>query len=108
MQGAAAAQNGVSVVQPNVGRLHDWYNRHPGMIRDPNVRWACGGCCPVHPRLGLMLLRHSFQTTSTSSSPGTHRCMGYGRVRGAAAPTHPPINRLSHPSPPTCVYAGAH
>ncbi|KAL4856616.1 putative transaldolase [Chlorella vulgaris] len=37
VQGAAAAQNGISVVQPNVGRLHDWYNRHPGMIRDPNA-----------------------------------------------------------------------
>ena len=38
VQGAAAAQAGVSVIQPNVGRLHDWYNRHPGVIRDPNVR----------------------------------------------------------------------
>ncbi|PSC70606.1 putative transaldolase [Micractinium conductrix] len=43
VQGAAAAQNGIGVVQPNVGRLHDWYNRHPGVIRDPNEpseRWA--------------------------------------------------------------------
>ncbi|KAL4446251.1 hypothetical protein ABPG77_003058 [Micractinium sp. CCAP 211/92] len=37
VQGAAAAQSGISVVQPNVGRLHDWYNRHPGVIRDPNA-----------------------------------------------------------------------
>ena len=44
VQGAAAAQAGISVVQPNVGRLHDWYNRHPGVIRDPNVR-AGLGCC---------------------------------------------------------------
>lgn len=43
-QGAAAAQSGVSVIQPNVGRLHDWYNRHPGYIRDPKVRgWGAGG-----------------------------------------------------------------
>ena len=35
VQGAAAAQGGISVIQPNVGRLHDWYNRHPGYIRDP-------------------------------------------------------------------------
>jgi hypothetical protein len=56
VQGAAAAQNGISVVQPNVGRLHDWYNRHPGVIRDPSVRFtlnaaafwlpSCGGCHP--------------------------------------------------------------
>eukprot|EP00887_Chlorella_sp_A99_P006023 scaffold27.g6023.t1 len=38
VQGAAAAQAGVSVVQPNVGRLVDWYNRHPGMIRGPNAQ----------------------------------------------------------------------
>lgn len=43
VQGAAAAQNGISVVQPNVGRLHDWYNRHPGVIRDPNVSSAGAG-----------------------------------------------------------------
>ena len=40
VQGSAAAQSGISVVQPNVGRLHDWYNRHPGVIRDPNVSQA--------------------------------------------------------------------
>lgn len=42
VQGSAAAQSGISVVQPNVGRLHDWYNRHPGVIRDPNVSQASG------------------------------------------------------------------
>jgi hypothetical protein len=45
VQGAAAAQNGISVVQPNVGRLHDWYNRHPGMIRDPNVSPCLPASC---------------------------------------------------------------
>jgi len=38
VQGVAAAQAGVSVVQPNVGRTRDWYNKHPGVIRDPHVR----------------------------------------------------------------------
>lgn len=37
VQGAAAAQAGISVVQPNVGRTRDWYNKHPGVIRDPHV-----------------------------------------------------------------------
>lgn len=37
VQGVAAAQAGVSVVQPNVGRTRDWYTKHPGVIRDPHV-----------------------------------------------------------------------
>lgn len=41
IQGVAAAQAGVSVIQPNVGRTRDWYNKHPGIIRDPHVS------CPV-------------------------------------------------------------
>ncbi|PRW61225.1 putative transaldolase [Chlorella sorokiniana] len=61
VQGSAAAQSGVSVVQPNVGRLHDWYNRHPGVIRDPNApteAWAMAragyGSEQVNP--GLLLV----------------------------------------------------
>ena len=38
MQALAAAQAGVSVIQPNIGRLHDWYVKHPGFPRDPKVR----------------------------------------------------------------------
>ena len=34
-QGAAAAQAGVSVIQPNVGALADYYQRNPGLIRNP-------------------------------------------------------------------------
>jgi hypothetical protein len=30
VQGVAAMQAGASVIQPNVGRVRDWYNRHPG------------------------------------------------------------------------------
>lgn len=37
-QGIAAAQAGVSVIQVNVGRIQDWYNNHPGVIRDPQVK----------------------------------------------------------------------
>ena len=33
----AAAQAGASVIQPNIGRLDDWYAKHPGVIRDPKV-----------------------------------------------------------------------
>jgi hypothetical protein len=36
IQGVAAAQAGASVLQPNVGRVRDWYARHPGAIRDPH------------------------------------------------------------------------
>lgn len=36
-QGAAAAQAGVSVIQPNVGAVADWYKRHPGVIKNPKV-----------------------------------------------------------------------
>eukprot|EP00884_Botryococcus_braunii_P009450 jgi/Botrbrau1/18506/Bobra.0072s0084.2 len=35
VQAAAAAQAGVSVIQPNIGRLGDWYVKHPGVIRNP-------------------------------------------------------------------------
>jgi hypothetical protein len=37
VQATAAAQAGVSVIQPNIGRLDDWYNKHPGVIRDPKA-----------------------------------------------------------------------
>lgn len=37
-QAVAAAQAGISVIQPNLGILGDWYKRHPGAIRDPAVR----------------------------------------------------------------------
>lgn len=37
VQAVAAAQAGVSVIQINIGRLSDWYDRHPGVLRDPNA-----------------------------------------------------------------------
>lgn len=36
VQTAAAAQVGTSVVQINVGRISDWYDRNPGVLRDPH------------------------------------------------------------------------
>lgn len=35
VQGVAAMQAGASVLQPNVGRVRDWFAKHPGVIRDP-------------------------------------------------------------------------
>ena len=37
VQAIAAAQAGASVIQPNIGRLDDWYAKHPGVIRDPKA-----------------------------------------------------------------------
>lgn len=34
VQAQAAAQAGVSVIQPNVGRIMDWYKKHPGYIKN--------------------------------------------------------------------------
>lgn len=35
-QAVAAVEHGVSVIQINVGRINDWYDKNPGAIRDPN------------------------------------------------------------------------
>lgn len=37
VQAQAAAQAGVSVIQPNVGRIMDWYKKHPGYIKNLRV-----------------------------------------------------------------------
>lgn len=37
VQAQAAAQAGVSVIQPNIGRITDWYKRHPGYIKNQRV-----------------------------------------------------------------------
>ncbi len=55
IQGIAAAQAGVSVIQPNVGRTRDWYNRHPGVIRDPKgPREDTGFTSRIDPGIGLV------------------------------------------------------
>lgn len=43
VQAQAAAQAGVSVIQPNVGRIMDWYKKHPGYIRNQKVSLLV--CC---------------------------------------------------------------
>ncbi|GBG00054.1 transaldolase [Raphidocelis subcapitata] len=59
VQGIAAAQAGVSVIQPNVGRTRDWYNKHPGVIRDPHgPREDSGFASRVDP--GLQLVRRLY------------------------------------------------
>jgi transaldolase len=46
VQAAAAAQAGVSVISPNVGRIGDFYQRNPGAIRNPKVHLlvVCTAC----------------------------------------------------------------
>lgn len=39
-QAVAAAQMGTSVVLINMGRIDDWYQSHPGVIRDPTVLFS--------------------------------------------------------------------
>lgn len=61
VQGAAAAQAGVSVVQPNAGRLLDWYERHPGVIRDRHApremhAMATAGYGAKEANPGIMLI----------------------------------------------------
>ena len=53
VQAVAAAQAGVSVIQPNIGRLHDSYVNHPGFPPDPKAR-------PPPPRMpAAALLQHA-------------------------------------------------
>lgn len=47
VQAAAAAQAGVSVIQPNVGRIGDYYIKNPGAIRDHKVRAGLQGSGPL-------------------------------------------------------------
>jgi transaldolase len=61
VQGAAAAQAGVSVVSPNVGRTRDWYNAHPGVIRDPTgPREDSGFASRVDPGLSLVAQLYAY------------------------------------------------
>ena len=59
-QAVAAIDSGVSVLQLNVGRINDWYDRNPGAIRDPSgpretQAMAMAGCAVVeNPGLPLL------------------------------------------------------
>ena len=61
VQAVAAAQAGVSVIQPNIGRLADWYKQNPGAIKDPRVslRHAPKLVLPQHPPAYTPKLCHS-------------------------------------------------
>jgi transaldolase len=57
VQAAAAAQAGVSVLSPNVGRIGDFYQRNPGAIRDPKGPRQDAGTLPGqggNPGIGLV------------------------------------------------------
>lgn len=55
VQAAAAAQAGVSVVSPNVGRTRDFFNKFPGLVRDPHGprEDAGGGSATADPGVAL-------------------------------------------------------
>jgi len=58
-QAAAAAQAGASVIQPNIGRLKDWYTKHPGFVKDPKgPREDSGFSSDVNP--GIQLVERIF------------------------------------------------
>ena len=59
VQAVAACQAGVSVIQPNIGRLSDWYRLHPGFIRDPKgPREDSGFAAEVNP--GVLLVERLY------------------------------------------------
>mmetsp|Transcript_25893 Transcript_25893/g.56419 ORF Transcript_25893/g.56419 Transcript_25893/m.56419 type:complete len:389 (-) Transcript_25893:900-2066(-) len=61
VQGVAAAQAGASIVQPNVGRTRDWYNKNPGVIRDPKgPRQDAGYVSPVDPGVLLVIQLYNY------------------------------------------------
>jgi transaldolase len=74
VQATAAAQAGISVIQPNIGRLDDWYHKHPGVIRDPKVKFLCTRL-GHEPCIPPPCMQHSF-----SSSACTCGCLGATRV----------------------------
>jgi transaldolase len=61
VQAVAAAQAGVSVIQPNIGRIEDWYNQHPGFIRDPmGPRQDVGGLFKSDINPGVQLVQRMY------------------------------------------------
>ena len=61
VQAVAAIQAGISVIQVNVGRIDDWYDKHPGVIRDPEgpredraMAMAGYGAPPINPGIPLV------------------------------------------------------
>lgn len=55
VQAAAAAQAGISVISPNIGRIGDFYQRNPGAIRNPRgPREDAGVVDDANPGVGLV------------------------------------------------------
>lgn len=59
-QAVAAAQAGVSVLQPNLGLLGDWYRQHPGAIRDPKGPREDSGGFDVGDNPGIKLVERIY------------------------------------------------
>ncbi|DBA67125.1 TPA: hypothetical protein ACH3X2_001449 [Trebouxia sp. C0005] len=55
VQAQAAAQAGVSVIQPNVGRIMDWYKKHPGYIKNQRGPRSDGGSLFDNDNPGVQL-----------------------------------------------------
>jgi hypothetical protein len=82
VQGVAAAQAGISVVQPNVGRTRDWYNKNPGVIRDPHVSTIkyhthSGLACGVAAAAVAWLLVEVCSTTACYALRCSHASFSY-------------------------------
>ncbi|CAL8466910.1 g6446 [Coccomyxa elongata] len=61
VQATAAAQAGVSVIQPNIGRLDDWYHKYPGVIRDPKgPREDSGFLSKVNPGVRMAARMYNY------------------------------------------------
>jgi transaldolase len=69
-QAAAATQAGVSVISPNVGRTRDFFNKFPGIVRDPHGprEDAGGGSSTADP--GVALARRVWLYTRKFARPG--------------------------------------
>lgn len=71
VQAVAAAQAGASVLQINIGRLADWYNRNPGVLRDRNAPleanvMARAGYGAAPPNPGLLLVEKVYAYLHTA------------------------------------------
>ncbi|KAK9916495.1 hypothetical protein WJX75_003327 [Coccomyxa subellipsoidea] len=61
VQATAAAQAGVSVIQPNIGRVDDWFHKYPGVIRDPKgPREDSGFLSDVNPGVRMAARMYNY------------------------------------------------
>jgi transaldolase len=71
VQAAAATQAGVSVVSPNIGRTRDFFNKFPGVIRDPHGprEDVGGGSATADPGVALARRVYKYAKKFGGSSP---------------------------------------